>query len=92
MIWHWVIPQWCGRGAPNVDQFVGMRLRKLRTHRNVSTDTLAKLLKVPTSDIDRFEQGRKRISAARLFVLANYFGTTVAALFDRREALDELAS
>jgi len=92
MVWHRVIARWLGRGSPTVDQFVGARLKGFRKHHGASREMLAEVLKVPICDLAKFELGQKRISASKLFMLADYFGTTVAAFFDRREAPDELAS
>lgn len=72
------------RTTMSVDQFVGARLSRIRTHCSVSPILLAELLEVRTRDIDLFEQGRKRIPASRLFILAEYFDIPVAAFFDRR--------
>ena len=72
------------RTTMSVDQFVGARLSRIRTHWGISPIMLAELLEVRTRDIDLFEQGRKRISASRLFILAEYFDVPVAAFFDQR--------
>ena len=65
----------------SVDEFVGSKLEELRLASNQSDSDLGTLLSVPTSDIPKFVSGRKRISAAQLFVLARHFGVPVAAFF-----------
>lgn len=68
-----------------VDIHVGKRLQAFRVREGLSSANVAALLSVPRSHIERFEAGHMRLSASRLFILANYLNVPVAAFFDRRE-------
>lgn len=70
--------EWKRRG---INRLVGRGLKVIREHLGKSHADLAVLLSVPISDIAKFEAGRKRVPAAQLYVLAQYFDVPVAAFF-----------
>ena len=64
-----------------MDQFVGKKLEHFRLGAQLSRSDLADLLTVSSDDIAKYEAGRKRISAAQLFILARHLHVPVAAFF-----------
>ena len=63
------------------NRLVGGWLKAFRGQLGASQADLAVLLSIPISDIAKFEAGRKRVPAAQLYVLAQYFDVPVAAFF-----------
>ncbi len=83
---------WGGHSPLSVDQFIGARLRHMRSRANQTLNQVSILLRVSDYEIEKIEAGRRRATASQLFLLAQHFEVPVASFFDRREAPDELAS
>lgn len=64
-----------------VDVFVGNRLRETRINAGETIEDIAVYLAIKPTVVRRFEMGRQRVSAARLFMLAKRFDIPVAAFF-----------
>jgi transcriptional regulator with XRE-family HTH domain len=55
------------KGATAVDAYIGARMRERRQELDMSQDTLAKTLGITFQQIQKYERGENRVSAARLF-------------------------
>ncbi|WP_316182292.1 helix-turn-helix domain-containing protein [Bradyrhizobium sp. SZCCHNRI1009] len=68
---------------PNhVDQHVGTRLRLRRNLLDLSQDDLARRLGVTAQLIQKYEAGETRISASRLYEIANQLAVPITWFFD----------
>lgn len=67
--------------AAEIDRQVGTRLRSLRRMAGFSPFEFARLIGCSERQVERYETGRDRLSAARLFEAARALGITVDALF-----------
>lgn len=65
----------------HIDQPLGEALRLERDARGLSRDWVAERLGVSISTIQKYEEGRTRVPAARLWQVCNLLGVDVAALF-----------
>ncbi len=69
-----------GRAEP-VDVHVGQRLRLLRKERGLSQTALAARVGVTFQQLQKYETGKNRLSASRLYRLAFVLGVDVSAFF-----------
>jgi transcriptional regulator with XRE-family HTH domain len=72
----------CHQTAAEIDQHVGARLRVRRIETGLSQEALGERLGVSFQQIQKYERGANRISASRLFVLANALSVPVQFFFD----------
>lgn len=73
---------------PNrVDEYVGIRLRRLRRLTGYSQTKLAELLGITFQQIQKYEKGVNRISASRLQHIANIFQIPVSHFFEGAPAI-----
>lgn len=70
-----------GRAEP-VDAHVGQRLRLLRKERGLSQTALAARVGVTFQQLQKYETGKNRLSASRLYRLASVLRVDVSAFFD----------
>lgn len=73
--------------APNklnrrVDDYVGTRIRLRRTLLGLTQEELAAALSISYQQIQKYETGANRISAGRLFQIAQRLGIDVSYFFD----------
>lgn len=61
---------------------ISQRVKKLREHKRISQQELAKLLKVSRPTISQIESGERKISAVELVKLAEIFNISVEGLLD----------
>lgn len=73
-------------GLNDVDVFVGQRLRELRMLAGLSQSDVAAALGLTFQQLQKYERGFNRVSASRLFKLAQFFRVPVAVFF---EGLDD---
>lgn len=73
-------------GLNDVDVFVGQRLRELRMLAGLSQSDVAAALGLTFQQLQKYERGFNRVSASRLFKLAQFFRVPVSVFF---EGLDE---
>lgn len=78
------------RKANEIDALVGKRLRLRRVMLGISQDELARRLGLTFQQVQKYELGTNRISASRLYQLAEILDTTVAWFFDNLGAPDHL--
>jgi transcriptional regulator with XRE-family HTH domain len=69
------------RQPQDIDRLVGENLRRLRTEKGLSQFDLADSLDVSVIQLQKYEMGRNRISAARLYRSAQALGVALDDLF-----------
>jgi len=74
------------RKPSSVDVHVGGRVRVRRRLINMTQETLADLIEVTFQQVQKYERGSNRISASKLFAIAEALGVSVSYFF---EGLDE---
>jgi transcriptional regulator with XRE-family HTH domain len=65
-----------------LDALVGARIRILRKHLDMSQTELANALGVTFQQVQKYENGKNRVSASRLKMVADALNVTVSDLFD----------
>jgi transcriptional regulator with XRE-family HTH domain len=69
--------------SPNpVDKHVGAQLRLWRGVKGLTQDDLASVTGITFQQIQKYEAGKNRISASRLYQFAQILGTPVAVFFE----------
>lgn len=79
-------------GTHPVDGHVGGRLRALRVARGLSQGDLAGALGLTFQQIQKYETGRNRISASKLWDSAEFLGVDVGYFYHGLEAPDAEAA
>jgi transcriptional regulator with XRE-family HTH domain len=67
--------------ANAIDRLVGVRVRDRRVELGMSQDALARKLGLSFQQVQKYEKGTNRISAGRLFVLAQALMAPIAYFF-----------
>lgn len=70
------------RSSATTDQSVGARIRALRRERGVTQARFADALGVTFQQIQKYELGRNRVSASRLYDMAVVLNVPVSVFFD----------
>jgi len=68
--------------AGKVDEFLGVRLRLFRQIANLSQETLAESIGITFQQVQKYEKGTNRISAARLFQFSKLLNVRLDDFFD----------
>lgn len=71
-----------------VDTHVGERIRQRRLMLGITQATLAEQVEISFQQIQKYELGRNRISASKLWIIANILGVQVSYFFDGLKNLD----
>jgi transcriptional regulator with XRE-family HTH domain len=74
-----------GKGLPragDVDRFVGARIRERRVMLGLSQQQLARMIGVTYQQAHKYERGLNRISAGRLFEIAQVLGVPISWFFE----------
>jgi transcriptional regulator with XRE-family HTH domain len=71
------------RASSAVDQYIGARMREGRRAINMTQANLGEKLGVTFQQIQKYEKGRNRVSAARLFEICEALGVSLASMFER---------
>jgi transcriptional regulator with XRE-family HTH domain len=71
------------RSASAVDKYIGKRMRTQRQALGISQERLGQELGVSFQQIQKYESGRNRVSAARLFDLCRALKTPLSSMFER---------
>ena len=66
----------------SIDVHLGSRIRLLRTGRGLSQTELGTALGITFQQVQKYERGMNRVSAARLFDLARVFAVPIGFFFD----------
>ena len=72
------------RTPGTVDKHIGARMRESRLAINMSQSNLGEKLGVTFQQIQKYESGRNRVSAARLFVICEILDVSLASMFERK--------
>jgi transcriptional regulator with XRE-family HTH domain len=67
-----------------VDEYIGARMRESRRALGISQESLGELLGVTFQQIQKYEGGRNRVSAARLFEICEALELSLASMFERK--------
>ena len=78
--------------AKEVDRFVGGRIRERRIMMGLTQQEMAELIGVTYQQAHKYERGINRVSAGRLFDIAQALGVPVSHFFDGLEDGAELES
>tara|TARA_R110001592_G_scaffold47246_1_gene149906 strand:+ start:471 stop:905 length:435 start_codon:yes stop_codon:yes gene_type:complete len=65
-----------------IDNYVGQRLRICRKRRGLTLEQLGRGLGITSQQVQRYEQGGNRISASRLWDMAQILGVPIGYFFD----------
>ena len=71
-----------GNRATDTDRYVGTRIRERRVMLGLSQQQMAELIGVTYQQAHKYERGINRISAGRLFEIAQVLGVPVDYFFD----------
>ncbi len=71
------------RSASAIDRYIGARIREQRLALNMSQEQLGRKLGVSFQQIQKYESGRNRVSAARLFVICKALNVSLSSMFER---------
>ena len=69
------------RASSAVDQYIGARMRE---GRRATQANLGEKLGVTFQQIQKYEKGRNRVSAARLFEICEALEVPLASMFERK--------
>jgi transcriptional regulator with XRE-family HTH domain len=78
--------------ANNIDQQIGLRLKKLRQQEGISAATLAEAIGSTQQQISRYENAQNKISASQLYLLAQSLSVPLAWFFLDIDAVAPSAS
>lgn len=74
------------KGPSRIDLHVGRRIRWRRKELKLSQEALAERLGVTFQQVQKYERGANRISAGRLYELAQALGASIAYFYEGAEA------
>ena len=66
-----------------IDEFIGARMRERRHVLGISQADLAETLGVSFQQIQKYEKGVNRVSAARLFAICKALNVSLSSMFER---------
>ena len=72
------------RSSSDVDSFIGARMRECRRALDMSQSDLGEKLGVTFQLVQKYEKGRNRVSAARLFEICEVLDVSLASMFERK--------
>lgn len=73
------------RSAKRVDEYVGERIRQRRAMLGLTQEQLAAALKISYQQVQKYETGANRVSAGRLYEIAQTLETDVSHFFEGLE-------
>jgi transcriptional regulator with XRE-family HTH domain len=71
------------RTPSTVDAYIGARMRERRRALGITQERLGELLGVTFQQVQKYEAGRNRVSAARLFEICEALKVSLASMFKR---------
>jgi DNA-binding XRE family transcriptional regulator len=71
------------RSATAIDAYIGARMRERRLALEMSQDQLGNELGVSFQQIQKYESGQNRVSAARLFDICKALNVSLSSMFER---------
>ena len=72
------------RTPTTVDAYIGARMRERRRALGITQERLGELLGVTFQQVQKYESGRNRVSAARLFEICEALDFSLASMFERK--------
>jgi transcriptional regulator with XRE-family HTH domain len=66
-----------------VDKYIGARMREQRLALSISQERLGKELGVSFQQIQKYESGVNRVSAARLYDICKALNVSLSSMFER---------
>lgn len=78
--------------ASDIDRRVGERIRRRRVLLGVTQDQLGDALGISYQQVQKYETGANRVSAGRLYQIAQTLETSVGSFFDELSSEDEFDS
>lgn len=73
-----------------IDQLVGSRLRQLRCMNGLTQEAVGRELGVAPQQIQKCEKGENRMSAGKLFLLAEFYKVPMESFFPRQDVEEQL--
>ena len=71
------------RSATAIDAYIGAQIRKRRLALKMSQADIAKTLGISTQQVQKYEAGQNRVSAARLFDICRVLKVSLSSMFER---------
>ena len=71
------------KGVSPIDVFIGNRMRERRVQLNISLEALAADLGISFQQVQKYERGANRVSAARLFQICRLLDCSFSSMFER---------
>jgi DNA-binding XRE family transcriptional regulator len=71
------------RSAGAVDRYIGGRMREQRLTIQMSQAQLGRELGVSFQQVQKYETGKNRVSAARLFMICKALNVSLSSMFER---------
>jgi DNA-binding XRE family transcriptional regulator len=71
------------RSASPVDKYIGVRMREQRLAIQMSQAQLGRELGVSFQQVQKYETGKNRVSAARLFMICKALNVSLSSMFER---------
>ena len=71
------------KSATDIDAYIGARTRERRLALEMSQDQLGNELGVSFQQIQKYESGQNRVSAARLFDICKALNVSLSSMFER---------
>jgi len=72
------------RSSGTVDKYIGARMRESRRALGITQESLGDLLGVTFQQVQKYEKGANRVSAARLFEICEALDVSLASMFERK--------
>jgi transcriptional regulator with XRE-family HTH domain len=66
-----------------VDKYIGQRMRECRLALHMGQAEIASILGVSFQQIQKYEKGLNRVSAARLFDICKVLNVSLSSMFER---------
>jgi transcriptional regulator with XRE-family HTH domain len=70
------------RSPGTVDKHIGARMRESRLALGMTQESLGELVGVTFQQVQKYEKGANRVSAARLFEICKALNVTLASMFE----------
>jgi transcriptional regulator with XRE-family HTH domain len=71
------------RSANALDRYIGARMREQRLAIHMSQAQLGSELGITFQQIQKYETGKNRVSAARLFMICKALNVSLSSMFER---------
>jgi transcriptional regulator with XRE-family HTH domain len=71
------------RSASAIDRYIGARMREQRLVLKMSQEQLGRELGVSFQQIQKYESGVNRVSAARLYSICKALNVSLSSMFER---------